>query len=70
VSLELAWKHRYAKGALPSDWAERLVRARVDPQRLERVVGSLEELATHWHRLEPGESITLERPRPEHRRRA
>jgi hypothetical protein len=54
-ALELAWKHRYAKSALPSDWDERLLRARVDPQQLERVVGSLEELATRWHRLQPGE---------------
>lgn len=68
--LERAWNAHRGRGRLPTDWGERLERARVDPERLEAVVASLDELAERWHSLRIGESLTLEWPRPEGRRHA
>jgi hypothetical protein len=65
--LECAWNARRGRGTLRDDWDERLVVARVDPERLERIVASLDELAERWHALHVGESLTLEWPRPERR---
>jgi hypothetical protein len=66
--LARAWYARHGRGRLPSDWGERLARARVEPERLEAVVASLDRLAKRWHKLQIGGSITLEWPRPEGRK--
>jgi hypothetical protein len=65
--LDRAWKARHGKAALPEDWAERLEAARVEPDRLEAVLASLDELGERWHGLAVGESLTLEWPRRERR---
>jgi hypothetical protein len=65
--LEDAWNARRDRAPLPQDWDERLAAARVEADRLEQVVASLDELATRWHALRVGQSLTLEWPRPERR---
>jgi hypothetical protein len=65
--LKCAWNERQGRAALPENWDEQLAAARVEPRRLERVVASLDELAERWHRLGPGEALTLEWSRPERR---
>jgi hypothetical protein len=65
--LEVAWRSRQWRARLPEDWNERLDAARVTPDRLARVVASLDDLAARWHALYIGESLTLEWPRPERR---
>jgi hypothetical protein len=65
--LERAWNARRGRTPLPADWDERLAAARVDPENLARVVGSLDDLAERWRGLEVGESLRLEWPRPERR---
>jgi hypothetical protein len=65
--LDSAWKARHGMGRLPEDWDEWLVAARVEPDRLEQVVSSLDELAERWHGVRIGESLTLEWPRTERR---
>ena len=67
--LHCAWKARHGKAPLPDNWDDRLVQARAEPEQLEAVVASLDEFAQRWHRLRIGESLTLEWPRPERRRR-
>src|SRR5919204_1075230 len=67
--LETTWRARHGRAPLPGDWDERLAAARAEPERLERFVASLDELAERWHGLRVGESLTLEWPRPEGRRR-
>ncbi len=52
---------------MPGDWDERPAAARVDIERLEAVVASLDDLAEQWDGLRIGESVTLEWPRPERR---
>jgi hypothetical protein len=65
--LETAWRARHGRACLPDDWDERLAAARAEPERVERVVASLDDLAERWHALRVGESLTLEWPRPERR---
>lgn len=65
--LERAWNARHGRGTLPDDWDERLVAARVSPERLDQVVASLDDLAEQWHGLRVGESLTLKWPRAERR---
>lgn len=70
--LECAWNARRGRARLPADWNERLAAARVEPERLEPILVSLDDLAERWHALLVGESIALEWPRGEpreHRRR-
>ena len=66
--LDHAWRARRSGTPPPDDWDERLAAARVEPERLERVVAGLDELAERWHLLHVGASITLEWPRAEGRR--
>jgi hypothetical protein len=66
-ALHRAWYARRRRHPLPSDWADLLAEARVDRERLSRVVASLDEVARRWHDLRVGEQITLEWPRPERR---
>jgi hypothetical protein len=66
-ALQCAWNARHGRQRLPDDWADILAAARVDPERLVRVVASLDELAERWHGLRIGEELTLEWPRPERR---
>jgi hypothetical protein len=63
--LECAWNARHGRAALPDNWNDCLVTARVDPDRLASVVASLDDLAHRWHALRIGESLALEWPRPE-----
>jgi hypothetical protein len=65
--LESAWNARKGKAPLPQDSEERLTAARVDPDQLETVVASLDDIAERWHGLRVGDSLTLEWPRPERR---
>lgn len=70
--LECAWNARRRRAPLPEDWNGRLAAARVEPERLDGVVASLDDLGERWHGLRVGESLSLEWPRPErreHRRR-
>jgi hypothetical protein len=64
-ALECAWKARRRRRPLPDNWDDLLAEARVDPDRLARVVASLDELAERWHDLRIGEELALEWPRPE-----
>jgi hypothetical protein len=66
--LERAWKARHKRAALPEEWDVLLEQARAEPERVERIVDSLDDLAEQWHALRVGESLTLEWPRPERRR--
>jgi hypothetical protein len=66
-ALECSWKARRQRRPLPDDWDDLLAAARVDRERLARVVASLDELAERWHGLRIGEELTLEWPRPERR---
>jgi hypothetical protein len=65
--LESAWNARRGKAPLPVDWSERLAAARVEPERLDQVIGRLDDLAARWHLLRIGDPLTLEWPRPERR---
>jgi hypothetical protein len=67
--LERAWYARRRRRPLPDGWDDLLAEARVDHERLARVVASLDELAERWHGLRIGEELTLEWPRPERRPR-
>lgn len=67
--LEHAWAAKRGRSTLPADWEKRLAAARVEPERLERVLAHVDELAEQWHSLSVGGSLTLERPRPEGRSR-
>ena len=66
-ALECAWKARHQRRPLPDDWDGLLACARVDRERLARVVASLDEVAERWHDLRIGEELSLEWPRPERR---
>jgi len=66
--LDSAWKARTGKAPLPEYWKIQLVAARVEPERLAKVVVSLDDLASCWHKLQVGASLSLEWPRPERRR--
>ena len=66
--LESAWNARHARAALPEDWDERCAAARVEPDRLQAIVVTLDDLAERWHRLRVGDSLTLEWPRRRTRR--
>jgi hypothetical protein len=66
-ALECAWNARRRRRPLPYNWDDLLAEARVDPDRLARVVASLDELAERWHDLRIGEELGLEWPRPERR---
>jgi hypothetical protein len=68
--LDAAWSAEHRRRPLPDGWDDLLVQARVDPERLARVVASLDVLAERWHDLHVGEELTLEWPRPERRRPA
>jgi hypothetical protein len=50
------------------NWKERLDQARVEPEQLEAVLVSLDDLAGRWHGLRIGEALMLDWPRPEGRR--
>lgn len=65
--LKRAWKARRRRTPLPRDWDERLAAARVNPEKVQAVVASLDELAERWHGLRVGDSISLEWPRVERR---
>jgi hypothetical protein len=67
--LEYAWRARRGLAPLPADWDERLAAARVEQDKLEAVMPEVDRLAEQWHALRIGESLTLEWPRPEGRRR-
>jgi hypothetical protein len=69
LALECAWYARRRRRPLPDGWDDLVAKARIDPERLSRVVASLDELAERWHDLRIGEELTLEWPRPERRRR-
>jgi len=65
--LEQAWKaQRTGGGPLPG--RERLAAAGVDEASVRALVPKLDELAARWRSLAPGESMTLEWPRPEGRK--
>jgi hypothetical protein len=66
--LESAWNARRRRRPLPDNWDHLLSEARVDRKHLARVVDSLDELADTWHRLQVGEQLTVEWPRPGRRR--
>jgi hypothetical protein len=69
--LEDAWNARHGRGRLPEGWDERLAAARVEQERLDFVVASLDGLAERWQALPVGGSLTLEwrrAPRSRHRR--
>lgn len=66
-ALERAWYARRRKRRLPDGWDDLLAAARVDRERLARVVASLDEIAERWRDLRVGEALTLEWPRPERR---
>ncbi|HEY5058994.1 MAG TPA: hypothetical protein VII51_08235 [Gaiellaceae bacterium] len=66
--LEHAWAIRRRNARLPEHRRDRLAELRLDERQLERVLTSLDELAERWHSLAVGEAITLDWPRPEHRR--
>jgi hypothetical protein len=66
--LEAAWYARQRNAPLPEDWDDRLGAARVEHDRLDRVLTELDGLAERWHSLRVGESIELTWPRPERRR--
>jgi len=66
--LECAWKAKQRRQPLPDDWDDLLASARVEPERLARVVDSLDELAKRWHALPIGAKLTLTWPRPGRRR--
>jgi hypothetical protein len=68
--LECSWKATRLHQPLPEYWADYLITARADPDDLERVVASLDELADRWHRLQVGDQLTLTWPRPGRVRRA
>jgi hypothetical protein len=59
-ALESAWKSRRGRRPLPEGWDDLLAAARIDPEQLDTVVRSLDELAERWHRLRIGEELTLE----------
>ena len=65
--LERAWKARHGIGQLPEDWDDQLAAARVEPDRLDEIVASVDDVAERWHGLRIGESLTLEWPRAERR---
>lgn len=67
-ALECAWHARRRRRRLPDGWGDLLTTARVDRERLARVVAELDELAERWHGLRVGEELTFEGPRPERRR--
>jgi hypothetical protein len=67
--LETAWNARRGRAVLPDDWRDRLAAARVDEARVAAVMPRLDELAERWHSLHLGESLILDWPRPEGRRR-
>lgn len=66
-ALECAWNARRRGRPLPDGWDGLLATARVDRDRLARVVASLDEIAERWHALPIGEEMTFEWPRPERR---
>jgi hypothetical protein len=66
--LDAAWRAHTSRAPLPEYWDVVLAQARAEPQQLERVLGSVGDLASRWHRLQIGRSLTLEWPRPERRR--
>jgi len=66
-ALQSAWNARRHRRPLPDGWDDLLAEARVDAERLARVVGSLDEVAERWHNLRIGEELTLEWPRAERR---
>lgn len=68
-ALECAWNARRRQRPLPDDWDDLLAEARVDGERLARVVGSLDAVAERWHELRVGEELTFEWPRAERRPR-
>lgn len=65
--LGAAWRARTSRAPLPEYWDVVLAQARAEPQKLERVLGYVGELASRWHGLQIGRSLTLEWPRPERR---
>ncbi|HEY7003416.1 MAG TPA: hypothetical protein VH281_03985 [Gaiellaceae bacterium] len=67
--LDSAWKAQTGKAPLPEWWNLELTRARVEPEQLASVVASIDVLASRWHKLQVGGSITLPWPRPEGRAR-
>jgi hypothetical protein len=62
-ALECAWKARRQGRTLPLIWDDLLIEARIEPERLDRVVASLDPLAARWHELRIGEELTLMWPR-------
>ena len=67
-ALECAWNARHRRRHLPEYWEDIVASARVDSERFDRVVASLDELAARWHGLSIGEDLTLRWPRQEGRR--
>jgi len=67
-ALECAWNAQHRRRPLPDDWDDLLAAARVDRERLDRVLASVNELAARWHGLRLGEELVLHWPRQEGRR--
>jgi hypothetical protein len=67
--LECSWKATRLHRPLPDYWDDYLIAARVDPDHVERVVASLDDLADRWRRLQVGDQLTLTWPRPGRRPR-
>src|SRR5579884_16882 len=65
--LEQAWKARRREG-LPRGERGRLAAGGVDEAKVRALAPKLDEVAARWRSLAPGESITLEWPRPEGRK--
>jgi hypothetical protein len=69
AALETAWRARQDGTRLPDDWGAAVAAAGVDPADVDRLLPTLDRLAEQWRSLAAGESLTLDWPRAEGRRR-